>query len=185
MATTSFPFPMELAGNGGLAGVTIGYNFRLNDQFVIGIEADGSFSTLDTDPEGIPFLDTADERLESLLTLRARLGITQGPVMAYGTLGLAGGNAGYSATVVDFGKGPPVPYAPAEASAFVTGVVGGVGVEVAVNESISLKAEALMYQMSSLHASGDSDTDDPEGGAFDSEYTPSGMVIRTGINFHF
>lgn len=167
---------LSFATKGGLAGLTAGYNVQL-ENFVVGIEADGSLTTVDgTNTNLIPFAG-GDERLESLLTLRGRFGVTNGPVLAYATLGLAGGQASYTANVSDLGKGTPVP---ATASGFVTGVVAGAGVEVAVNDNLSVKTEGLMYQMSPLTASGDTGK-----GSFDSEYKPSGLVVRTGVNFHF
>ncbi|MGN6486985.1 MAG: outer membrane protein [Devosia sp.] len=180
--TTSGDAVFGFSTQGALAGLTVGYNQQLNEQFVIGIEADGSLTTVDgSSTEALPPFADADERLDSLLTLRGRLGVTNGPVLAYGTLGLAGGNASYSALIQDFAKAG----APAEGSGFVTGVVGGAGVEVAVNDSVSIKTEGLMYSLSPLAASGDINVNDEAKGAYTSKYTPSGLVVRTGVNVHF
>lgn len=169
------PATADFSAVGAVLGLNLGYNIQV-DSFVVGIEADGSFTTLDDTTEELPTY-SVDERLQSLLTLRARFGVTNGPVFAYGTLGLAGGEANYAASVVDAGKGTPVP---AEGSGFVTGLVGGAGVEVALNDDVSVKTEGLIYQLSPLVGSGDTGK-----GAFDSEYTASGLVVRSGLNVRF
>lgn len=179
--TTTDSGPFGFSTQGALAGLTIGYNQQVNDLFVVGIEADGSLTTVDGSSKTAPTFSDADERLESLLTLRGRLGVTNGPVFAYGTFGLAGGNASYSALVQDFAKDG----APAENSGFVAGVTGGAGVEVALNNNITVKTEGLMYSLSPLEASSDANVTDVTKGDYDSKYTPSGLVVRTGINVHF
>lgn len=180
--TTSGDEVLGFSTQGTLAGLMVGYNQQLNELFVIGIEADGSLTTVDgSSTDAFPPFADADERLDSLLTLRGRFGVTNGPVLAYGTLGLAGGNASYSALIQDLGKAG----APAEASGFVTGVVGGAGVEVALKDNVSIKTEGLMYSLSPLEASGDADISDVAKGEYTSKYTPSGLVVRTGINVHF
>lgn len=193
ITTTSFAGDFDVHGSGWLAGITAGYNFVLNENFVVGIEGDASFAGLDIPTDG-DSIASAGEKLDSLLSLRARAGLTTGPLLTYATLGIAGGQASYSTDIVDLGKGTP---SPSTGSGFVTGVIGGAGMEVAVNDNVSVKLEGLMYQMSPLSGSGntggggiiipDPEVEVPDAGKgeYDSDYKPSGVVIRSGVNFRF
>lgn len=179
--TTDIDMDLDLGGNGALLGVTAGYNFVLNENFVVGIEGDASFATLEADGSNYDGTNSglANEKLDSLLTLRGRAGFTSGPVFAYATLGIAGGEASYSTDIVDTGKFAG-PSDPSSGSGFVTGVIGGAGMEIAANDNVSVKLEGLMYQMSSLEGTGDTGK-----GEYASEYNPSGLVVRTGVNLGF
>lgn len=172
--STSGPATADFGTVGALLALNIGYNVQVGNA-VAGVEADAALTTVDGTVEE-PASYVVDERLESLLTLRTRFGVINGPVFAYGTMGLAAGQADYSA-MVDSGYGDPVA---ASGSGLVVGMVGGAGVEVAVNETISVRTEGLMYQLAPLSASGDTGK-----GPFDSEFTPSGLVVRSGVNVHF
>ena len=173
-SSTSGPGSVALPAIGAAGSIAIGHNFQL-DQFVIGIEADGTLMQLSGTATGPDY--TIDHRLESLLTLRGRFGVASGPFMAYGTVGLAGGNASYSALVSDMGKDSP---SAATASGFVMGVAGGGGVEYAVNDNVSVKGETLFYSLAPLNASGDTGK-----GSFDSAFHTNGLLVRTGVNVHF
>ncbi len=159
---------------GVLGGVTAGYNVLL-DGFVIGIEADASLATLGG--SDLLVLYDVEDRLESLLSLRARLGVASGPFLAYGTLGVAAGNSSFSSEISDIGKGSPTT---ATGSGFATGVIGGGGVEYAMTENISLKGEALVYSLGGVTGVGDTGK-----GGYTAEHRPSGLLVKTGINLHF
>jgi len=173
----------EFDGLGALAGVTSGINFRLDDRFVVGIEGDASVAWLKgsgTDEEDFDYYGEFEEELQSLLTLRGRLGVLTDDqnTLFYLTAGLAGGNVRASAYLEDFfSQFEP---SAAEMSGFVIGVIGGVGVEHAVKEDLTVKAEVLAYRLGSLSGEGYAGK-----GESTATYNPSGIIFRTGINFHF
>lgn len=174
-APASGPAAADFGTVGALLALNVGYNIQVGNG-VAGIEADAALTAVDGTVEE-PGSYVFDERLESLLTLRSRFGVTSGPVYAYGTMGLAAGQADFSAVVDNGYGGSPVA---ATNSGLAVGIVGGAGVEVAVNDAVSLKTEGMMYRLAPLSASGDTGK-----GAFDSEYTPSGLVVRSGVNVQF
>jgi outer membrane immunogenic protein len=161
---------------GALLGLTAGYNVETAG-VVVGIEGDASWSNLhgERSAEGASFA----ANLDSLLTLRGRLGFSSGNALIYGTAGVAGGQADYSATLANITANPDN-VVPAAASGFVGGIVGGVGVEYALTDNMSIKTEGLMYELAPLSGVGDTGK-----GAFDSEYKPSGVAVRTGLNISF
>jgi outer membrane immunogenic protein len=161
--------------SGALLGVTAGYNVDMAG-VVIGIEGDADWANVHGERSGSS--GDFEANLDSLLTLRGRLGFTSGNALFYGTAGLAAGQANYSATLTNpSAVDPPTT---AESSGFVGGLVGGAGVEFALTDNMSIKTEGLMYQLSPLSAVGDTGKGD-----FDSEYAPNGVSVRTGVNFSF
>ncbi len=158
----------QFDSTGYLAGLTAGYSVQTGN-IVWGVEGDASRGTVKADGD-------YSEALDSLLTLRGRIGVTNGPVLAYATAGLAGGQVDYS-IYRDAGKGVPVA---ATNSGFVTGPIMGAGVEVAVTPQVSLKTEALVYRLGGLEASGETGK-----GSYTTDYRPEGFVLRSGVNLHF
>lgn len=157
--------------SGGLLGLTAGYNMDMAG-VVVGIEGDASWGNVHGERSSGDGDLSAD--LDSLLTLRGRLGFTRGNALMYGTAGIAAGHAHYTAF-------PWFSDNEAEESGYVAGLVGGAGVEFALTENLSLKTEGLVFQLSSLSAV----TDDGKGGTFSSEYAPGGVSVRTGLNLSF
>jgi outer membrane immunogenic protein len=157
-----------LDGRGTLWGVSAGYN-QQSGVVVYGVEADAATSNLN---------DQGDytEGLDSLLTLRGRIGLTDGRILYYGTAGIGGGEANFS-TFRDDGKDTPTA---AMGSGFVTGPVMGAGVEYALTDNLTLKTEGLAYRFAELSGTGDTGK-----GTYDADYKPSGFVLRSGVNFHF
>ncbi len=178
----TFSGTYEFDGAGALAGVTAGFNYMLNDSFVVGIEGDASVAWLKSSGtfEDLLTYGEFEEELQSLLTLRGRLGILSDDknTLFFVTAGLAGGNVEASALVEAFGALEPS--SAAQMSGFVVGVIGGVGIEHAIKEDLTVKAEVLAYSLGSLDGSGFSGK-----GESAATYNPSGIILRTGINFHF
>lgn len=155
--------------NGRLLGLTAGYNYQIGT-IVLGVEADASKAWLDSS-------GNYQEGLDSLLTLRGRLGVANENIFAYATAGIGGGEANFS-TYRD--EGYNTTPAAATGSGFVSGPVLGAGVEVALNDNLTIKTEGLMYKFGTLSGTGDNGY-----GPYDATYTPSGFVLRTGANLHF
>lgn len=170
-------------GLGLLAGVTAGINYKLDDKFVVGIEGDASLAWLKssgTDETEEFYYGEFEEELQSLLTLRGRFGVLTDDqkTLFFVTGGLAGGNVKASAYLEDFdGEGPT---SAAVMSGFVIGVIGGIGIEHVVKEDLTVKAELLAYRLGSLDGTGFAGK-----GESNATYNPSGIIFRTGVNFHF
>lgn len=178
------PDSIEFDGIGGLAGITWGFNYKLSDKMVVGVEADASVASLKSSASGSnfdfpPWIGEFEETLESLLTLRGRLGALSpdGNTLFYATAGLAGGQVTLR-SFIDNGIGPE-PIA-ATTSGFAIGLIGGVGIEHAIKDDLTVKAEILAYQLGSLSGIGDIGK-----GEFEATHNPSGIIFRTGLNFHF
>jgi outer membrane immunogenic protein len=127
--------------DGWLAGVQAGYNIQLGS-FVLGVEGDLAWTNADgetvNDPASPPDIQT-DVRAEIdwLGTLRGRAGYAMDRFLIYGTGGLA--YASTEASVDDLGgEGPEI-----EDEDSVWGWTVGAGVEAAVTQNITVKAEYL------------------------------------------
>ncbi|MET0408259.1 MAG: outer membrane protein [Hyphomicrobium sp.] len=118
---------------GGFGGGQIGYNWQ-RDRIVFGIE--GDFQAGDISGNAYNFADDAfaHSNVNWFSTVRGRLGIANGPLLVYGTAGLA--IADFD-TAVDFG-GPRF-----RDSDTKTGYAAGGGVEWAFAPNWSMKAEYL------------------------------------------
>lgn len=82
----NFPLPDSA---GALAGIFAGYNFQPQPNFVIGLEADYSYSWMDgTDPCGNPIW-TCETEVNWTSMLRARGGYAINNFLLYGSAGIA------------------------------------------------------------------------------------------------
>lgn len=165
--------------NGFIGGAQIGFNYQINNKWVVGIETDfaganisGSktVSSVATSPLGsgliTPFnvasFNSGEQRLDSLGTVRARLGYAQfDRLLIYSTGGLAYGHA-TSATSISqncvpisagsCGTGVGIQFSPTAGSASGT-LVGwtlGGGLEWAFAPNWSTKLEYLYYDLGRL-----------------------------------
>lgn len=186
-----YPGVVELPGGDPLSddlndafpffGIQAGFNYQVDANFVLGIEADIQTGDLagrgndDDDPEVAslappPWVSDLRPDLDWWGTLRGRAGVTMDRTLIYATGGLAWGHT----TTPDFWWLP---------DGFGTeetrvGYAIGAGIEHAVNDSISVKAEYLFVNL------GDQGDLTPfEGGDFNSDL--AFHSIRAGINFHF
>lgn len=151
----SEPFDNE----GFLGGATLGWNHQ-SGNLVFGLESDLSYA--DIDGELTDCVPSCITEINWLGTVRARAGYSLDSVLIFATGGLAVGGA--------------------EASSFVPGsggedtVVGwtvGAGAEMAISESLSMKAEYLYV-----------DLGDFSYGLTDARIS-NNSVVRVGLNFHF
>ena len=75
--------------DGGFIGVHGGYNFRLGDGFILGIEGDYSFASLHDDGVGVQ-IGSATEvilNVDRMASIRGRLGMDMGQMMPFITAG--------------------------------------------------------------------------------------------------
>jgi outer membrane immunogenic protein len=165
----------------GLSGtLTAGFNLQQGN-FVYGVAADGTLLTLGGDlqsPDSDPFYDV-DTRLDALLSLRGRLGLTSGPVLYYATAGIAAGKVSFTTDVVDGGILDSIP-SPATGSGIVFGPTIGAGVEFALNDAVSLNMEGIVTDLGPLTATGDNGK-----GPYSVDSRMRTLNLRTGVNVHF
>lgn len=158
------------AADGGLYGITAGYNYQ-SGPLVAGIEGDLDFGSVSG--TGYPGAGvTGIGNLNGEGSLRARFGYAFNHTLVYITGGYTGANL--NGSVSDLSSAPNL-YV--NQSTYLNGFVVGGGVEFAVTRNISVKAEYLFndYGSSGLFS-----------GTRDS--INSGMLLstlRAGINYHF
>jgi outer membrane immunogenic protein len=132
--------------NGFTAGGQVGWNYQIN-QLVFGIEADLNYTDLKgarSSVPGAPFVNAMRSTYESLWlgTVRARLGYATGQALFYVTGGLA-------IAEVEFGDslGIAAPFSTNGSNGIRYGWTAGGGVEWALTQNWSVKAEYLFVDL--------------------------------------
>ncbi|MGJ0505837.1 MAG: outer membrane protein [Methylocystis sp.] len=153
--------------NGGLIGLTGGYNYQLSPNFLIGAEADFSFAWIGTDVAPLWGV-AARGNTDDILTIRGRAGYVMDRALIFATAGFAGSRNSISVAGLGFAG---------YQSSFQPGWALGAGVEYLVTPNVSAKGEYL-------YTSTGSDT------YFASSpfQTYSGVdqsTVRGGVNYHF
>jgi len=180
---THFDFSGSVSGSNDLpvlganGNVTLGVNAQ-SGNFVYGLAADGSLLTVRG--SGSQSGGTIDTALDELFAVRGRLGVASGNLLFFATAGLAAGHESFSTDISGMLAGPS--QRPALGNGYVYGPTYGLGVEVAVSDKVSLTAEGLVTNLSSLTASGDNGKSN---GGYTAAATNSNVQLRGGINFHF
>lgn len=158
--------------NGGLLGVTLGGNVQY-DAFVLGLEGDILWSGLggSTTCTAAPAY-SCNANVDWLGSLRGRVGYAMDSVLLFATGGLAAGG----------GRGTITPDFPGLTNQFSDTFIGwtaGAGVEVAVSDAMSVKAEYSYYNLGSRTA--------PAGTIATGSSTVSPIVhaVKVGVNFRF
>jgi outer membrane immunogenic protein len=152
---------------GGFGGGTIGYNWQTG-QFVFGLEADAAFASINA--SATAFGITAESEIQSLGTVRGRIGMAFDTVLLYATGGYAWADNKFSITI------PPVSVSE---SNFHHGWTVGAGVEWMFAPRWSVKFEYLYRDFSSeTYFAGLL----PPGVSSGNIGFHSGQV---GVNFHF
>jgi outer membrane immunogenic protein len=180
--------------DGFAGGIQAGYNWHSPSNFVFGVEADitlGSFKDSWVDPNEFSGYFTED-KVTASGTLRARLGYAIGQFLPYATGGLAiahtkhtlGCSPAYVTSVPQAGSCVTDPTGVFETSDSRTsvGYSVGVGAEVAVTDSWTLKAEYLYTDLGRNSVT----LVDPRFPAlserrFDTSYNQ----VRIGVNYRF
>lgn len=142
--------------SGAMLGGTLGYNFQF-DSIVLGVEGDFDFGNIkDAERDGNYLVETT--KISDFATIRGRLGYAIGDFLPYVTGGAAFENfeygescpsdasaviAGWCRPTVNQGNGTGHGPYNLSKSQWNTGYVVGGGVEWAVSQRISLKAEGL------------------------------------------
>ncbi len=192
-----FPDTTDGFASDVIGGVTLGYNIQRGD-FVGGIEFDLStseyvatseFSRVDPGPlfPGVDTNTSYKTEVANLSTLRLRGGYTTGDTLIYGTAGLAAGRVKneFSLNMPNF-PGLVNGYSSPDWIENETryGYVVGAGVEHRVTDRVSLKAEALYYDLEDVTVEGRDSANFP-GQELDYRFDNDGFVVRIGINLTF
>lgn len=181
---------IPLDASGFLAGGQIGFNWQLAPMWVVGIEADISWTdqhatTARPGPTDPTRIVTASQSLDWFGTVRGRLGVIPADrLLAYVTGGLAFGDANLSTALSrTTGCGGINNCQAGSTSGTLTGWTVGGGVEWAFAHNWSLKGEYLYYDLGDLSHL----MTDPFFPATTLRATAdfNGHIVRAGINYKF
>jgi len=165
---------------GLLAGVQAGYNYQMG-RMVVGMEGDFGFSNArGARPCPSAFFFSCEDNVDQLGSLSARLGYTLGRALLYAKGGLTFGevtaqghlDAG-TTNVIGFSLASPV-----STTIWAGGWTGGGGMEFALTEKLSAKAEYMHYDLGK-------DTYTVDNSGFGQIVAnASGNTVRVGVNYH-
>jgi len=165
--------------DGWLAGGQIGFNWQVN-QLVYGIEGDMSWTNIGGDFQYDPLRPEAiaGANFDWLATLRGRVGIAYDRTLLYATGGLAWGkDQGFANSVLVAGDR-------ATARSTRTGWAAGGGVEHAVSDNLSIKAEYLYVDLGDDRRESAASTF-PAGLVLRADSDTHLHVVRVGLNYRF
>jgi outer membrane immunogenic protein len=190
-------FPTSLKPDGIIGGVQFGYNWQLNDRWLLGLEADFqgsdekariSFSNnYSCDFEGFIRCDlgqTRQAKIHWFDTVRGRIGWLVTPTtFVYGTGGLAFGKVSLSGTITDDVNNTGASFRFEDSQVKFGYAVGG-GIEGAFpnSKNWTWKVEYLYIDLGSLSGSG---IEPITGSAYkwDARFTDN--ILRVGFNYRF
>jgi opacity protein-like surface antigen len=190
--------------DGFVFGGQIGYNWQFADRLVAGLEADiqgagvrGGNGQIGVVPAPLGFAATsfkANRALESLGTVRGRLGYTVTPaIMAYVTGGFAFGGADLTGAVTQSLRPSLLVSDTARGDRYglLTGWTVGAGAEAALNRNLSARLEYLYYDLGELWLANPSLTQRGALGvvavtdATSAHARYNGHLLRAGVNYRF
>ncbi len=193
LAAGAIPAPgaFFVDNNGYLIGGTLGYNWQINTFWVAGVEGDfdggsrKSSNLLILVPGTFaPTTTFANREIESLGTVRGRLGFTiVGPMLFYGTGGLAVAQRSFGIGAIGPSYGPPL-NAFSQTTNTATGWTVGAGVEFMWGPHWSFKGEWLYVDLGNISSSiayaypGNNST-------LTATIQDHENIIRAGINYRF
>ena len=158
---------------GGAYGGQIGYNWQ-RGALVYGVEADIMGLTNDRTTQNYDDLVVTDEA-NWMATLRGRAGIGVDRTLLYLTGGVALG--GFDHTWLE-ASDPDEAFDNYDSTSF--GVVGGFGIERALNSNWTIRAEALLARFNR-----DTDSYDNGNAIFDMDVQDTVGLLRFGVNYRF
>jgi outer membrane immunogenic protein len=184
------PGSVDLDRNGFVGGLQAGYNYQV-EQWVFGVEADISAADLsDSSNVGTRALNTGaalnnkfESQINYLGTLRGRVGYAVDRTLFYGTAGLAYGRTEQSVDM--FGANGATQFSGSQ-SQFSTGYIVGAGIEQAIDDNLTFRAEYMYYDLGTEKL--DVAVIPGNGGAgtgYDSKFKNDGQMLRVGMNWKF
>lgn len=156
--------------SGGLAGITAGYNYQAGP-LVAGIEADLDFGGVAGSNTPRPGTYTSGN-VTGAGSLRARFGYAMDHALFYVTGGYTG--AEMRGNLADSSRGSNLFY---DQSNYLNGYILGFGLEYAVTNNLSLKAEYLYSYYGTANYFGGTRDSVSAGTNF--------SQVRAGVNYHF
>ncbi|WP_200938229.1 MULTISPECIES: porin family protein [unclassified Methylobacterium] len=195
-------------GNFG-AGVGYNHQFTPGSGFVVGVEADWTWTDLRKNylylgpalaaNGGVPDPSSFRQGLNWLGTAQGRVGYAFDRVLVYGTGGFAYGDVNYNAK---FYNGALALAYLGRNDGIETGYVYGGGIEYAIPadsflsrysiignllgaSAITLKAEYLRYDLGSRNVTVAATGLTPATGSYTSRFTTEGSIVRAGFNYKF
>lgn len=171
---------------GGLVGGQLGYNFQTSN-LVIGAEVDFSFSGSESTERDGNYL-TQSYKIDSLGSIRGRLGYAFGSFLPFVTAGWAWGDTSFNQTCPDgaqFGHCRPAAAGQYSktVSENVNGWVYGAGVETLIATNWSLRAEYLRYDFEEQSYDLGSSANGTVLGSKTLDHEVD--VVRVGVNYKF
>lgn len=157
--------------NGVQGGVTAGFNWQATPNVVLGLEGDFNLTAINN-RQNLPFFGYSGKgSLDTLATVRGRVGYAADRALIYATGGLAMGSV--SANVADWRFAPFF----GSQSSFNAGWALGAGLEYAFTDKVSAKAEYLFTSLGSSTMF-----------AYTPDWVTTGVNVsnvRMGVNYHF
>jgi outer membrane immunogenic protein len=183
------PTSIDLSGDGGLIGGSVGYDKQL-DWVVLGVEGDFSWTDFGGNatflfpgsaPLFVPPLKfSTSYNVDWFSTVRGRVGGAFGRFLVYGTGGLAFADVALHETVAVGAPGSGALVGSEDETK--TGWTVGGGAALAITDHITMKAEALYYDLGqvSLRA-----TQPGNPSTQQVEQDVAGVIVQGGINYKF
>lgn len=186
------PGELDTGDDGFTGGGQIGFNYQFG-ALVAGIEADLQFldSNKSTAFTGAAVLGTqlttqAESDIDYLGTVRGRLGFAFDRLLVYATGGLAYGDVSSRAGVTGV-QAPALVWTGRSSEVQFGWTVGG-GIEYAVTNNLTLKAEYLYYDLGDQTVRTIPNAAAAAvvpGVAYDARFETSGQIARVGLNYKF
>jgi outer membrane immunogenic protein len=171
LVTCHSPSPLgtcKFDDTGAVAGGQIGYNLQAAPNFLIGVEADGSWTGFKkTQTFGV---HVQNDKIDWLASVRGRAGFVAGETLFYATGGVGFAN-------FDAGWRRSNGAARAQFDKTITGWVAGGGIERMFSRNWSARAEFLHYGF------GTKSLTSTTGGTYTTAFRHDVSVVRLGINF--
>ena len=176
--------------SGALGGLQVGYNYQVGD-YVVGIEADydmaGVKGNISRSADALPWNGyrltgsaSAESRLQSFGTIRARAGVTMNSTLFYATGGYAYGRnkikAAGTGTYTTGGVTKTLSDAGSD-SQTMNGWALGAGVEYAITSKLSGKLEYIYADLGKATIF--------RGGWAETEASNKVSILRAGVNYRF
>jgi outer membrane immunogenic protein len=183
------PKSANLDADGEIVGGTFGYDKHFG-QFVLGIEGDWSWTdfgenaihNVPGEPNSLPPLQFRTKyEMDWLSTVRARAGIALNRWLLYGTAGLAFGKVSLESSVTDQTAEGTLH---GSNDGTKTGWTVGGGGALAVTDNVSLKAEALYYDLGHM-SSRSTSPEDPDNVTLITKQDVDGVIVRGGLDYRF
>lgn len=139
----------NIGGDGWHGGLQAGANVQMGG-IVLGIEADGSFADMKGDHTFRMDFDSdwaVKSKIDTFGTVRGRFGFVTGPVLFYGTAGLAWGRVETDMQTISITG--PVVMSELSSKQWHVGWTAGAGAEWRISPNVSIKAEYLFVDLGS------------------------------------